>query len=653
MLDALSASVGYEIDEAKKRTTELRQNMTAKSLEENGLLLRKGLVGEERTALFGRIRVRFEEDPSRPGHVERFDVRPGSVVRLREKDENGQTLDGASGIVAHRSPRQITVVFDDASIRLTQQADLIRTEDESTLRRMSEAVEQAYGLEGRAASLLEILLGVKPPTATQPGTFRPLDDMLHADQLEACLHGVFAPEIALVHGPPGTGKTRALVEIVRQSLNKSEKILCLCASNAAIDHLAIALLDKDPKLHLARIGHPARIHKSLEEHTLAGLTENHERRQLAKSYLDDAFRILQTARKRSARGRDAWRQEREARVEAGRLFADARRLERQAVEEVLRKTQILCGTLLGFTRDLPDKLEFDLLVVDEASQVFTPALLPGLFRARRIVLAGDHKQLPPTLLAPENHPTRAPKTAFESLMVRSDATSFSHMLKVQHRMNEQIMAFSSKTFYDELLKAHESVQKHGLFELGVQESPILLPERALDVVDTAGAGHDESGHGTGQSINNDGESAIVHLFVKVLMESQLDPAQIGLITPYAAQVALLSERLKHWIEQGLEIDSVDGFQGREKEVILFSAVRSNPDGNVGFLSDARRLNVALTRARRKLIVVGDSATLSHDSLWNQFFEYAMEVSAYRSCFELPDLDLLGSDEPEPGHQNGS
>lgn len=634
-LALLERAVNAEIREAKNRTEELHKSMSSKDMEKNGLLVRKVNVADESGALFGRMKVRFEEDPNRPGHLERFHARPGTIVRLREENEEGQLVDGAAGVVANRSPRQMVVVFDDPSIRLSRQADLIRTEDEITLRKMADAIQQSLSLEGRRADLLEVMLSIKAPSATEPGVLSPIDTKLHHDQVHAVTHGVFAPEVGLIHGPPGTGKSRVLVEIVRQCLAKGERILCLCASNAAIDHLALSLLGQDPTIKLARAGHPARVNELLEEHTLAGLTDKHERRQLARSYLDEAFRILQTARKRSARGKDAWRQEREARVEAGRLFADARRLERQAVDEVLRTTRVLCGTLLGFLRDLPLSEEFDVLVVDEASQVFSPALLPGLFQAKRIVLAGDHRQLPPTLLAKENLNSEMVPSAFHELMQRSDRDSFSHMLTVQHRMNEAIMTFPSRSFYDERLVAHETVKTEDLRSFCPHENSLLLPSKPLDLVDTAGAGFDERQKDVSQSYENEGEAGVILKVLQEFEETTLDPSQIGVITPYAAQVALLTAHLQIWVDQGLEIDSVDGFQGREKEAIIFSAVRSNIDGQIGFLSDARRLNVAITRAKKKLIVVGDSATLSHDPLWNRFFEFAMENSAYRSVFELP------------------
>jgi superfamily I DNA and/or RNA helicase len=529
------------------------------------------------------------------------------------------------------------VVFEERPSSDSGSFDLIRTNDDVTLRRMAEGLAALESLEGRQASHLGILLGHGEAKPTRPGQLTLLDEALNDDQRKAVEHGVFAEDLALIHGPPGTGKTRVLVEVVRQCLERGERVLCLTASNAAVDHLAISLLDKDPSLPLARAGHPARVHSALEAHTFAGLTDAHELRRLARRLFDEAHELLRGARRRSDRGRDAWQREREARVEAGRLFADARRLERQAVEEVARKARVLCGTLTGFARELPEDTRFDVLVVDEASQAITPALLLGLPRAGRLVLAGDHRQLPPTVLSLEASKKGLSRTAFDEWMARDEEGSVSHMLTVQHRMHASLMTFPSTRFYEERLVAHEAVASHSLEDLEVADGEgVLLLERPLDIVDTAGAGHEERHAESSESRDNPGEAALVERLVRALAEGGLSPEKIGVITPYSAQAGLLGAQLADLMEQGLEVDSVDGFQGREKEAIFFSAVRSNALSAVGFLADVRRLNVAITRARRKLIVVADSATLSTDETWSAFFDHAIQSAGYRSCFELPE-----------------
>lgn len=639
-LAKLSSMLDLEEREVRARADALVHGKSAKEIEATGALLRRARLSQVRPAMFGRVRAVVVDDPARPGQVDRFEVRPGAVVWLMERDEEGRLSPVANGVVVRRRRGQLEVVFEDSEQvgDVDDTVDLLRGEDEVTLRRMREGLSAAERVEGRAARLLEIVLGAAPPRPTRGGELTTLDT-LNEDQRAAARHGVFAEDVALIHGPPGTGKTRVLVEVVRQCVARGERVLALTASNAAVDHLACSLLEADAALPLARLGNPSRVSAALEQHTLVALTDAHERRQLARDLVEQAFTLLRQARKRSARGRDAWHKEREARVEAGKLFADARRLERQAADDVLRTTRVLCGTLTGLSEHvLPagDEPDFDVLVVDEASQALTPALLLGVLRARRLVLAGDHQQLPPTVLSADAARAGLADTAFAALCDADRAGAVSHLLTVQHRMHEALMRFPSTHFYGGALSAHPSVAQHTLADLGVSGEPIGAAERVLDVVDTAGTGFEERVAAGSETRENEGEARLVERLLRALLASGLVPAQLGVITPYAGQVALLSSALAPLVDAGLDIDSVDGFQGREREVIVISAVRSNAAGEVGFLADRRRLNVAVTRARRKLVVVGDSATLSADEHWRALFDHAIAAGAYRSAFELPE-----------------
>jgi superfamily I DNA and/or RNA helicase len=632
-LDRLSALLDEEVEEVRRRNLELRKDKDDHHLEKSGLLLRRAQVGERRPTLYTRERIRFEDDPSRRGQIDEFDVRPGSVVHVRARGSDNSTSLGARGVVVFRRPGRLEVVFEESPEFGKHGADLLRIDDEVTLRRLRDGVEACRKLSGRALDLLCVLLGHQAPRPARPGTFEALDSALNEAQVEAAKVALFAEDLALVHGPPGTGKTRVVVEVIRQCVARGERVLCLCASNAAVDHVALSALTHDPSLSLARAGHPARAHADLVDHTLAGLTDQHELRKISRQLFDEAHQLLRGARRRSDRGRDAYKREREAKVEAGRLFADARRMERQAVQEVMRRTRVLCGTLTGYARELPEDEGFDVLVVDEASQALTPALLLGIARAKRVVLAGDHKQLPPTVISPRAEAEGLGRTAFDEAMAREDADTFARMLVVQHRMNEALMRFPSSRFYDEKLEAHPSVAAHTLADLEVTGVELLDDERVLEVIDTAGAGFEEGAVEDSDSRDNEGEARVVEAAVRALRAAGLDAGDIGVITPYAAQAARLSHALHEEITAGLEVDSVDGFQGREKEAIVLSLVRSNPLGEIGFVKDARRLNVSITRAKRKLVVVGDSATLSTNEVLRAFYDAAIAAGGYRSVFE--------------------
>jgi predicted DNA helicase len=270
-------------------------------------------------------------------------------------------------------------------------------------------------------------------------------------------------------------------------------------------------------------------------------------------------------------------------------------------------------------------------VVDEAAQSIEPGAWIPLLRADRVVLAGDHCQLPPTIVSREAAAEGFGVSLFERLMALY-GRAISRRLLVQYRMNRAIMDFSSLEFYDAELEADPSVAEHLLRDVpGVASIP--LTASAAEFIDTAGAGLDEELEPDGESRLNPGEAAIVQRKVAALVESGVSPRDIAVIAPYAAQVRLLREHLDL---SGLEVDSVDGFQGREKEAVVISLVRSNAEGEIGFLADVRRMNVALTRARRKLIVLGDSATLAGDPFYRRLIEYFESIGAYHTVWEDPE-----------------
>lgn len=636
-IGALSRWLSLEDQEHKARARAAREGRSDKELEQDGVLLKKARVVDETGALYGRVRVVLSDDRSRAGMIERFAVRAGATVVVRAIDDDGRLVEGARGVVVRRRADELVVVFDEPPEQDGLDLSLLVADDDVTHRRLTQGLALAKTQKKRTGELVDIALGLRAPLPTKGTLPAVFDASLNDDQREAVRHGLFAPDVALVHGPPGTGKTRVVVEIVRQLVARGERVLCLTASNAAIDHLALEFLRCDPSLALARAGHPARVDPALEAHTLAARADAHERKLLARGLIDQAMKLLKGARRRSDSPREARAREREARAEANALFADARSLERQAVHEVLRTTRVLCGTLTGAVAELPASETFDTLVVDEASQALVPALLLGVHAAARIVLAGDHRQLPPTVLSPRAAREGLQTTTFDLLMARDDKEAYAHMLTVQHRMHREIMALPSRLSYDDRLVAHPSVAAHTLAELGVQPPRFIDAATPCDVVDTAGAGLEEDSSERSESKQNEGEAAVVARIVRAVVDGGLSVSDIGVITPYSAQVAELSVRLADLVAQGLEIDSVDGFQGREKECVVFSAVRSNGDAEVGFLADPRRLNVALTRARRKRIFVGDAATLAATPIFAALFDDATATGAHRSVFEVDGL----------------
>jgi predicted DNA helicase len=374
-----------------------------------------------------------------------------------------------------------------------------------------------------------------------------------------------------------------------------------------------------------RLGHPARVSESLREHTLDELAGRHPDAKQARKFYKDAHALFRKAGKWT-RAKPEPGERANLRREARSLIDDARKLEDRAVERILDGASILCATLTGLNPEVLGNRAFDLVVIDEACQTAEPACWIAIGRAKRIVLAGDHCQLPPTVLSIDAARQGLSVSLMERLVARYGPL-VTRRLRVQYRMHEAIAGFSSAEFYEGDLIADESVKAHRLCDLpGVATDPrTASPVR---YVDTAGAGYDEEE--VNDSRRNPQEAELVGMQVRALLDAGLSPEQIAVIAPYSAQVKLLRDALA---VPGLEIDSVDGFQGREKEAVVFSMVRSNPEGEVGFLADVRRTNVALTRARRALIVVGDSATLANHPFYQKLLTYFEGIGAYGSVWE--------------------
>jgi predicted DNA helicase len=316
------------------------------------------------------------------------------------------------------------------------------------------------------------------------------------------------------------------------------------------------------------------------------------------------------------------------RQEARQMLDDARRIENQVVQRILDAADVLFVTLTGIESDLLGQRRFDLVVIDEACQTTEPACWIPLLRGQRVVLAGDHCQLPPTVLSCEAIRDGFAVSLMERLM-ELDADRISRQLNVQYRMHQDIMEFSSVEFYGGSLIADSSVAGHLLGDLpAITEAEITV--QSLTFIDTAGAGYDEQREEPGRSHFNPPEANLVGTKARQLLETGVAPSQIAIITPYAAQVRYLREQLGN---AGLEIDTVDGFQGREKEAVIISLVRSNASGEIGFLGDTRRMNVALTRARRSLIVIGDSATIGSAPFYHRLLEYVEQRGSYRTVWE--------------------
>lgn len=622
--------------EAAKAAERDRRLSPAES-ERTGLSLVNLVITDEDTGLGGRHIVQMAKRKKRPLPWTRLAV--GSPVVLSPHASNGTKSTGQHrGVVCERTQGFLRVALTSRPDELDEHETwrLSLSSDEVSTQRQQAAMQRARLACGeRLAELRDILLGQCQPQFSQHDSEQEkpaLDSGLNDIQLQAVSFALAARDVALIHGPPGTGKTTAVVELIRRAIRRGDKVLACAPSNLAVDNIFERLLAKGQRA--VRLGHPARVTADLRAHTLDLLVQDHPDVKLARKLVKEAMGLFRKAG-RFTRSRPAPGARQESRQEAKNLLADARRLEGQAVEHILDTADVLCATTTALNHDVLGRRRFDLGVIDEACQSTEPGCWLPLLWCEKVVLAGDHCQLPPTVVSPEAAAQGLDVSLFARLMADFNGSigSIGRALTVQYRMHRDIMDFPSQEFYESGLSAHASVSEHLLTDLdGVAHNDFTGTPMVF--IDTAGAGFSEELEPDGESRLNPQEATLVSRKVREFLAWGVAPENIAVIATYAAQVRLLREQLS---VPGLEIDSVDGFQGREKEVVVISLVRSNERGEIGFLQEVRRMNVAMTRARRKLLVVGDSATLCTHPFYRRMIDSFETLGAYRTVWEEDDM----------------
>jgi len=550
----------------------------------------------------------------------------GSPVGLIDEQDSQDTV--CSGVVSAINDYQIDVVLSQSPQTDFQETTfrLERVTDEVARKRQRQALLRVrWASDGRLVALRDVCLGLTAPSFSDEPKGSVFNKNLNAAQQKAVDLAMAANDLFVIHGPPGTGKTTTVVELIRQAVRNGQRVLACAPSNMAVDNLLERLLAAGE--NAIRLGHPARVLPQLRDHTIDARVQRHPDLKLARQLSRDARSLFAQA-DRTTRAGIEWSQRRTLRQEARSMLDDARSTQDKVLQEVIDSAPILCATLTGLDPDLLGPRMFDIAVIDEAGQSTEPSSWIPIQRCQKVVLAGDHCQLPPTVLSPKAIDGGYGVSLMERLAT-PDREDCCHRLDVQYRMHEKIMGFSSREFYDNDLQAHESVRSIVLSSLdGVTGDD--LTDKPVHYIDTAGADYVEQIGPDGLSRLNPKESTLACQKVRRFIELGVDVKQIAVICPYAAQASHIRSELN--IPE-VEVDTVDGFQGREKWVIVISLVRSNREGQIGFLADKRRMNVALTRARCKLIVIGDSATLSHDHFYKRLIDYFEQIDAYHSVWE--------------------
>ncbi len=417
-------------------------------------------------------------------------------------------------------------------------------------------------------------------------------------------------EMCIVHGPPGTGKTTTLIEAIRQLVRANKKILVSAPSNTAVDNIALGLLLNGVKI--LRVGNTSKVHEQIYNYTPEGSLSNSKQQQKEIKQLKiraEEFRKMALKYKRSF-----GKAEREQRnllfAEVKKIRTELKNLLQYNEQKLYAEAQVILGTPIGlYDARLPSNA-YDTLIIDEAGQCIEPLAWCILPLAQNYVLAGDHLQLPPTVLSDAAMRKGFNKSILEVAVANSNNT---HLLNTQYRMRASIAGFSSNYFYAGALQTANHLMDTN--------------ERHLLFYDTAGTGFEEEKGADETSLQNPGELELVN---KIVALHITDTQNTIFISPYAGQIALAKENLPSTIK----CSTIDSFQGQEADIIILSLVRSNADSNIGFLNDYRRMNVAITRAREQLIVVGDSATIGANSFYNQFLEYVEANGAYASAWDV-------------------
>ena len=554
----------------------------------------------------------------------------GDIVLISRTRPWGEKV--YEGIVLDRGPTRIRVVVNEkpkdvkkGRWRIDKGANRIAHD------RMHEALIAFHSTESTGGTPLRDLIlaslhdpassAARPPEISGKKQYvqTQIDSTLNESQRNAVEQSL-GSRLNLIQGPPGTGKTFTAVHLLKQLANMGKGPILACAeSNVAVDNLLEGLIDIGVKA--VRIGKPVKVRETLRNSTLDALAEQHplqEEIEYIKQQNDELRKNLS-----SLKGKEKGLTHRDIKNN----FKDIRNLEHDVIASLLDSAEVICSTTIGAGHHVLGDRKFPIVLIDEATQASEPsALVPIIRGCRQLILVGDHKQLPPTVISDKAEKGGLNQSLFERL---NKCGIPAHMLTTQYRMHPVIREFPSARFYDNRLEdgcsANDRQTPAGLLWPDWDNPLAFIPIEGSELQEEDGS-----------SRSNYAEAAKVLSVVKGLLETgDLTTRDIGVITPYNGQVRVLSDLFQQAGGReiggpfnGLEIKSVDGYQGREKEVIVFSTVRANDSGEVGFLSDRRRLNVALTRAKRGLIIIGHPATLRHDRTWNSWLEWVDERNLF-------------------------
>lgn len=575
----------------------------------------------------GRVKVKFNL-PEKDINRQRF--QQGAMACLFKTAERIDVEQKLFGTISRLTEKQIEIQFTNTDFPDWAEEGKLGLDsyfDEHSYQEMNRALEVAINARAnRLSELRDILVGDKSAVFSKRKTN--IDDNLLNDQQKQAVQTILQSEdVAVVHGPPGTGKTRTILASLQYLIADKKKILLIAPSNTAVDVLLGGCAAR--QWQVVRIGNPVRIADDLKSYALETKVINHPDYSTVKKYKSEAEKLRKQGRKYK---RNFGARERQNRknlyTEAREVLQHAHVLEANIEKEILDNSDIICATPVGITSYASRNLQFSIVFIDEASQCLEPACWIALLRSERVVLVGDHQQLPPVI-----HSQQALEQGLATTLFAKAIEKFSHqkiLLNIQYRMNEAIMGFSGKMFYQKKLIADTSVKKITLQDFMTSSEGFY--SYPLRFIDTAGYDAAEQLQQNATSFHNTGEALLIEKILEEYRPILTQNIEAGILSPYRGQVQYLQSTLN--IENyNIEIDTIDSFQGREKQMIIISLVRSNDEGEIGFLSDIRRMNVAMTRAKRLLLIIGDSSTIGQHPFYSELLSYVEQKGYYSSAWE--------------------
>lgn len=489
--------------------------------------------------------------------------------------------------------------------------------DETSYRLMFDALERVMHARGNRLAYLRDLFYSHQPA--EHFKFQPMQfPWLNKTQEKAVNEVLWTKDVMVVHGPPGTGKTTTLVEAINETLRRESQVLVCAQSNMAVDWISEQLVDRG--IPVLRVGNPTRVNDKMLSFTYERRFESHPEYPQLWS-LRKAIREMRSKRKR---GSESYHQQ------LDRLKSRATELEVRINAELFQEARVIACTLTGAANRVLEGMKFTTLFIDEAAQALEAACWIPIRKVSRVIFAGDHQQLPPTVKSIAALKAGLGKTLMERIV--ENKPEVVTLLQVQYRMNDQIMQFSSREFYNGMLQTAPEIKYRGILDY---DNPMSW-YNTDDLPDDIESKEEFVGESFGRINKAEAELTLQHLelyYGRIGKQRILDERiDVGIISPYRAQVQLLRRMIKKReffkpYRHLISANTVDGFQGQERDVIILSLVRSNDEGQIGFLRDLRRMNVAITRARMKLIILGSVGTLTKHPFYKRLYEYIQEEQA--------------------------